>query len=241
MGLLDQHRIIENAPYREEFLKHSKPIRSRVERINGRRVEVRYYRCIHCGTLVPHYLMQVDHIIPKTKLWAGVLWDPNKYWNLGSSCAPCNQSKSNKLDIRVLNGFKAKYLHIGSRKIMDNDTELSTPVKVTLIILATILTILLSIFMPIVRFTTKFSFATTKISLKLIKNTIISTLALTLKLTFRTIPRLALKAIKHPVRTAAMAFGTYFIIRYMMVTGVTPIALATSTYTYLTNLIKVFI
>lgn len=71
---------------------------------------VRYYRCIYCGMLVPEHHMQVDHIIPKTRFKAGISWNPNRAWNLGASCQPCNGTKSNYVDERVLIGFRNKYL-----------------------------------------------------------------------------------------------------------------------------------
>jgi len=117
------YRILSD-DYRKEFHKHNNPVR--VKR------SVPHYRCIYCGKLVPLYAMgsefpmEVDHIIPKTRLGAGILWNPNKGWNLGSSCKSCNTSKSNKIDARIIKGFsnKIKYrYHLG---VLANTDEIST-------------------------------------------------------------------------------------------------------------------
>ena len=117
------YRILSD-DYRKEFHKHNNPVR--VKR------SVPQYRCIYCGKLVPLYAvgsefpMEVDHIIPKTRLGAGILWNPNKGWNLGSSCKSCNTSKSNKIDARIIKGFsnKIKYrYHLG---VLANTDEIST-------------------------------------------------------------------------------------------------------------------
>ena len=68
-----------------------------------------YYVCSYCGTHVHPKDMEVDHIIPKTRLKAGILWNPNREWNLTASCKSCNASKSNYIDSRVLVGFVNKY------------------------------------------------------------------------------------------------------------------------------------
>lgn len=117
------YRILSD-DYRKEFHKHNNPVRVR----GG----VPQYRCIYCGRMVPLYSsnnefpMEVDHIIPKTRMGAGILWNPNKGWNLGSSCKSCNTSKSNKIDARVVKGFinKIKYrYHLG---VLANTDEIST-------------------------------------------------------------------------------------------------------------------
>lgn len=97
--------------YRAEFHKHNKPARIEKKIVNGQVIPVRMYRCMYCGKLVPHTEMQVDHIIPKTRLYAGILWNPNKSWNLGPSCPKCNISKSNYIDSRVIKGFQNKLLN----------------------------------------------------------------------------------------------------------------------------------
>lgn len=96
--------------YRAIFNKNVKPIKRKREVINGVSQEVRYYKCMYCGHIIPHYEMEVDHIIPKTRLYAGILWNPNKAWNLGPSCKVCNIQKSNYIDERVIIGFKNKLL-----------------------------------------------------------------------------------------------------------------------------------
>lgn len=96
--------------YRSVFNKKIKPVKRRKEIVNGEMQDVRYYRCMYCGHLIPHYEMDVDHIIPKTRLYAGILWNPNRAWNLGPSCKSCNISKSNYIDSRVIIGFRNKLL-----------------------------------------------------------------------------------------------------------------------------------
>lgn len=96
--------------YRKEFHIHNKPKKIKREIIQGKPVKVGYYRCLYCRHMIPHYELEVDHIIPKTRLKAGILWNPNKSWNLGPSCKVCNISKSNYIDGRVTIGFKNKLL-----------------------------------------------------------------------------------------------------------------------------------
>ena len=103
------YRILQD-DYRAEFHKHNKPIRVEKKIVNGQVIQMRYYRCMYCGKLVPHTEMQVDHIIPKTRLMAGILWNPNKAWNLGPSCPKCNIAKSNYIDSRVIKGFRNKLI-----------------------------------------------------------------------------------------------------------------------------------
>lgn len=103
------YRILPD-DYRAEFHKHNRPIKTEKKIINGQVVKLNYYRCMYCGKLVPHTEMQVDHIIPKTRLMAGILWNPNKAWNLGPSCPKCNISKSNYIDSRVIKGFQNKLI-----------------------------------------------------------------------------------------------------------------------------------
>lgn len=118
------YKILDD-DYRKEFLTHNKPARVKRTMVNGSIVNVSYYRCIYCGCLVSHKEMQVDHIIPKTRYMAGILWNPNKAWNLGPSCPKCNISKSNYVDARVIKGFKNKILNkYGvSRKIADMQSK----------------------------------------------------------------------------------------------------------------------
>lgn len=87
--------------YRKIYVSNNKP---QVDK-NG----TEYYVCSYCGTHVHSKDMEVDHIIPKTRLKAGILWNPNKEWNLTASCKSCNVSKSNYIDSRVLVGFVNKY------------------------------------------------------------------------------------------------------------------------------------
>lgn len=141
------YRILSD-DYRKEFHKHNNPVK--VKR------GVPQYRCIYCGELTPLYSsgndfpMEVDHIIPKTRMGAGILWNPNKGWNLGASCKSCNTSKSNKIDYRVIKGFsnKMKYrYHLGvlantdviSTEANENPNKLITVSIVTMIALMTIL------------------------------------------------------------------------------------------------------
>lgn len=95
------YRLLDDN-YRKTFMTSNKPKKD----LFGRE----YYRCIYCGEKVFVEDMEVDHIIPKTRLKAGILWNPNKEWNLGPSCGSCNASKSNKLDQRVFIGFRNKML-----------------------------------------------------------------------------------------------------------------------------------
>lgn len=97
--------------YRAEFHKHNKPAKIEKRIVDGKVIPVKLYRCMYCGKLVPHTEMQVDHIIPKTRLYAGILWNPNKSWNLGPSCPKCNISKSNYIDSRVIKGFQNKLIN----------------------------------------------------------------------------------------------------------------------------------
>ncbi len=120
--------------YRAEFHKHNKPAKIEKRIVNGRVIPIKYYRCLYCGKLVPHTEMQVDHIIPKTRLYAGILWNPNKAWNLGPSCPKCNITKSNYVDARVIKGFQNKMLNkYGiSRKLADmqgRDIDISEEVE----------------------------------------------------------------------------------------------------------------
>jgi len=112
--------------YRRVFYEHNKPLKTKKENVNGQMQTVGYYRCMYCGNIVPHYQMEVDHIIPKTRMLAGILWNPNKSWNLGPSCKPCNGSKSNYIDERVLIGFKNRKLGRCKMKLSGTDKEYSS-------------------------------------------------------------------------------------------------------------------
>lgn len=104
------YRILPD-DYRAIFHKHNKPVKVEKKIIKGQVVQMRYYRCLYCGKLVSHIDMQVDHIIPKTRFMAGILWNPNRAWNLGPSCPHCNSSKSNYVDSRVIKGFQNKLIN----------------------------------------------------------------------------------------------------------------------------------
>lgn len=110
------------------------------------------YKCVYCGEVVAlgkeyngNAPLEVDHIIPKTRMGAGILWNPNKSWNLAPSCKACNVSKSNYIDMRVIRGFnnklKQKYLlGVGQN---NSGVEQETPKWLTgaLTILITLITV----------------------------------------------------------------------------------------------------
>lgn len=61
-----------------------------------------WYACTYCDKKVRFSSAHVDHIWPKSK------GGSNDSWNLVVSCAPCNQSKGNKIDGRVVEGYATK-------------------------------------------------------------------------------------------------------------------------------------
>lgn len=124
------YRILDDN-YRKTFITSNKPKKD----LFGRE----YYRCIYCGEKVYVDDMQVDHIIPKTRLKAGILWNPNKEWNLGASCGPCNASKSNKLDQRVFIGLRNKMLSkvgviVKPKEEQGYDETDQTTLKITILV-----------------------------------------------------------------------------------------------------------
>jgi len=95
---LKYYKILED-DYRKIYFKNAKPIKSKNKE---------YYRCLYCGKLFEKGNIEVDHIIPKTRFMAGIIWNPNRYWNLGAACRYCNAKKSKKVDYRIIQGFKNK-------------------------------------------------------------------------------------------------------------------------------------
>ncbi len=104
---INSYKILDD-DYREIFINTYKPYRVLAD-------GTKTYRCLYCNkeiawgrTYNGEHPLEVDHIIPKTRLRAGVYWNPNRAWNLGPSCKECNSSKSNKLDNRITLGFTNK-------------------------------------------------------------------------------------------------------------------------------------
>lgn len=139
------YRLLED-DYRAVFKNTYKPKKD----VKGRL----YYRCVYCGKRVypDKGEMQVDHIIPKTRLKAGILWNPNKAWNLAPSCGPCNASKSNYLDGRVLTGFRNKMLSNFGLIIADRNSNRSESKTMTALIscLIAVVSFLISVLLPVV-------------------------------------------------------------------------------------------
>jgi 5-methylcytosine-specific restriction endonuclease McrA len=64
---------------------HKRPIPSR------KNIFVRDgYRCLYCGAKAPRAVLELEHVIPKSRGGQGS-WD-----NLVSACHPCNQRKANR-------------------------------------------------------------------------------------------------------------------------------------------------
>lgn len=95
-----KYKILKD-DYRKIYFDNTKPIIKKGEE---------YYKCLYCGKLFPREEIEVDHIIPKSRFMGGILWNPNKYWNLGAACRHCNASKSKKVDRRIIIGFRNKFL-----------------------------------------------------------------------------------------------------------------------------------
>lgn len=198
------YRLLED-DYRSTFKNTYKPKKD----ILGRE----YYICIYCGEKV--YLdkseMQVDHIIPKTRLKAGILWNPNKAWNLGASCQSCNASKSNNLDSRVLIGFRNKMLSNFGLIIADKNDDYSENQKTTALI--SIMIALVSFF-ALVIFPV---FGMVALGVSMVVKTFMYILKAVVKFIRkkfkRTCKRLFKKFIKKPIRSAvvlsAIAYVAY--------------------------------
>lgn len=67
------------------------------------------YKCSICSKKLHRHEVQVDHIIPKSKI------EINRLWNLQPSCETCNKSKSNKVGF-----FTLKYLY---NNFIDNNIK----------------------------------------------------------------------------------------------------------------------
>lgn len=79
--------------YRQEYFKKNKGI-----------LNSGIFICPYCGLPVKGKNAHVDHIIPKSK--SETLF--NRQYNLIVSHPKCNQSKSDKIDFRVAQGYTAK-------------------------------------------------------------------------------------------------------------------------------------
>lgn len=189
------YRLLED-DYRANFKNTYKAKKD----IKGRE----YYRCVYCGERV--YLdqseMQVDHIIPKTRLKAGILWNPNKAWNLGPSCGPCNASKSNYLDSRVLVGFRNKMLSNFGLIIADKGegrTENQTTTAMLSIMIA-LVSFFAMVLLPIIGMVVLGVIAIVKSLLWIIK----SVCKIIKKKGRRTFKKVFKKYVKKPVRNTAV-------------------------------------
>lgn len=65
----------------------------------------KYYFCYLCKRPMTRKTMQVDHIMPISKLGG-----TNMTYNLAPICPKCNRKKGNKVDHRVLIGYTDKLL-----------------------------------------------------------------------------------------------------------------------------------
>lgn len=77
--------------YREEYFRHHKGLFG-------------FYLCSYCGKIMKKDKVTVDHVIPKSKFLANKVWDANTKFNLVAACHHCNCSKSNLVDLRIIQG-----------------------------------------------------------------------------------------------------------------------------------------
>lgn len=86
------YKNIFGTNYRTEYFEHHKGL-------------LDTFMCAYCGKLIKKDLVTVDHVVPKSKFWANIIWDANKKSNLACACQSCNSSKGAKVDLRILQGI----------------------------------------------------------------------------------------------------------------------------------------